>query len=355
MELLPGLPKDVALECLVRIPFQHFSKAIAVCRGWKSEIELPEFRIHRKEAGQSRSVIVVSQARFDPIRNSRAAKLTAPLFYRLVVCDPKTGQWSELPPLPEFPDGLPVFCQVVGVGSDLVVMGGCDPVTWQVSNLIFVYNFISGTWRRGADMPGARRLFFACASDSHRTVYVAGGHDEVKNALQSAMTYDVADDRWFPLPDMAKGRDECKGIFHSGKFHVISGYATEMQGRFERDAESFDPVTWQWDPVQEGFLDTSGCPKTCMDGCDGRVYMCLNGNVMAREGATWQVVAGLPAEVSSAGCVTTWQGKLLVIGCEKFGEPHRAYVLDLQSQKWEKLELPEEHSGHVQSGCCLEI
>ena len=51
-----------------------------------------------------------------------------------------------------------------------------------------------------ADMPGARR------SGLERVVYVAGGHDGEKNALKSALVYDVAKDEWAPLPDMARER-----------------------------------------------------------------------------------------------------------------------------------------------------
>ena len=36
-----------------------------------------------------------------------------------------------------------------------------------------------------------------------------------------------------PLTDVARERDECKRVFHRGKFHVIGGYCTEMHGRLE--------------------------------------------------------------------------------------------------------------------------
>ena len=83
--------------------------------------------------------------------------------------------------------------------------------------------------------------------------------------------------------------------------------------------------------------------------------MCHEGNVMTRIDTTWRVTTRVPAEVCNAAYVTTWQGKLLVIGSAKIGEPHRAYVMDLKNCKWTKLESPEEYSGHVQTGCCLEI
>jgi len=355
MELLPGLPDNVALECLIRIPFDRISVATSVCKGWKAEIELPEFHWSRKRDGFAQSVIVVAQAWIYPTRTAHLAKRSGPPFYRLVLCDPKTGYWSELPPVPGFPDGIPMFCHLVGVGSELVVIGGCDPFSYQASNSVFIYSFLSATWRCGTDMPGGQRLFAGCDSDSDRMVYIAGGHDEDKSALKSALAYDVAKDEWIQLPDMVKAREECKGVFHRGKFHVIGGYPTERQGSFERHAEALDVATWQWDPVQDDFLEAAKCPTTCVDGGDSRLYMCRNGNVTARDGATWQVVAGLPAELCNVAYVTAWQGKLLVIGSGKSDGPHTAYVMDLKNYTWTKLDVPDQYSGHVQSGCCLEI
>ncbi|XP_052181013.1 F-box/kelch-repeat protein At1g80440-like [Diospyros lotus] len=353
MELLPGLPDHVALECLIRLPFNHFSVAASVCKGWKAEIQLPEFKRRRDEAGFSRSVLLLAQAWVDRT-GKRTSKVTAIPAYRLTLCDPETGSWSELPPLPAFPDGLPMFCGVVGVGSELVVMGGCEPGNWRISKSVFVYSFVLGKWRRGAPMLGRPRIFFGCASDSGRAVYVAGGHDDEKNALKSAMMYDVARDEWAPLPDMAKARDECKAVFHRGKFHVISGYPTEMQGRFRADSEALDISTGRWDH-EEDSLSVPMCPRTCVYGGDGRLHMCRDGIVMARGGDTWEPVAAIPKAVRNVAHVTAWQSKLMVIGCEQFGEAHRALVLDLKSGGWKEVAAGEEFTGHVQAGCCLEI
>ncbi|XP_052183040.1 F-box/kelch-repeat protein At1g80440-like [Diospyros lotus] len=353
MELLPGLPDHLALECLIRLPFHHFSVAASVSKAWNAEIQMPEFRRRRDEAGFSRSVLVLAQARVDPNRE-RNSKVMATPAYRLTLCDPESGSWSELPPLPAFSDGLPMFCGLVGVGSELVVMGGCEPGNWRISNSVFVYSFVSGKWRRGAPMPGGPRIFFGCVSDSGGAVYVAGGHDDEKNALKSAMTYDVARDEWAPLPDMAEERDECKAVFHRGKLHVISGYPTEMQGRFRADSEALDISAGRWDHEEESLCSAT-CPRTCVDDGDGRLYMCQDGNVMAREEGTWERVAALPAAVRNVAHVTAWQSKLVVIGCERYGEAHRAQLMDLKSGSWNEVAGGEEYGGHVQGGCYLEI
>ncbi|XP_057968130.1 F-box/kelch-repeat protein At1g15670 [Malania oleifera] len=355
MELIPGLPDDVGRDCLIRVPYDHFSSASSVCRRWKAEIQHPDFFRSRKSAGCARSIVVMAQARVDPAEVPSSLKHLASPAYRLTLCDPGIGSWHELPAVPGFAGLLPMFCRIVGVGSDLVVMGGWDPTTWEVSNAVFIYNFVSTSWRRGADMPGRRRSFFGCASDSRRAVFVAGGHDEEKNALRSALAYDVPNDEWTPLPDMECQRDECKGLFRGGKFHVIGGYTTEMQGRFERSAEAFDVTTWHWYPPQADLLEANVCPRTCVDGSGGKLYMCLKEHVAVFDKSKGQEVAELPADVCRIACTSSWEGRLLVIGSARIGGPHSAYILDLKDYKWTSVTAPVEYSGHVQSACCLEI
>nr|GMD51060.1 receptor homology region, transmembrane domain-and RING domain-containing protein 2 [Ipomoea batatas] len=43
MELIPGLPNHIALECLIRISFDQFPKAASVCRAWNVMIKDPNF------------------------------------------------------------------------------------------------------------------------------------------------------------------------------------------------------------------------------------------------------------------------------------------------------------------------
>ena len=49
------------------------------------------------------------------------------------------------------------------------------------------------------------------------------------SSSSSSSSSRVAKDECAPLPDMARKRDECKWVFHRGKFHDIGGYCTEMR------------------------------------------------------------------------------------------------------------------------------
>lgn len=356
MELISGLPEDVARDCMIRVSYHQFPTVASVCKGWKTEIHTPEYHRQRWSKGQTQKVLVMVQARVEPDNNGTGStkRLTNP-DYRLSVFEPETSAWSELPAPPG--SGLPVLCQLAGVGYDLVVLGGLDPDSWKASNSVFVYNFLSATWRRGADMPGGPRTFFACASDSCRKLLVAGGHDDEKNALRSALAYDVVVDEWVRLPDMAAERDECKAVFRRGVFTVVGGYTTEAQGRFGRSAELFDVATWRWGQVEERFLDCATCPRTLVDGGDeeGVVYMCCGGDLVAMKGDTWRKMARVPGEMCNVAYVGSFDGAVLVIGSSGYGEVHVGFVFEVKSCSWRKLESPEGFMGHVQTGCILEI
>lgn len=362
-ELIPSLPEDIARQCLIRVPFHRFGPTRSVCKLWKQEIESPLFHRIRRLTNLTRPIIVLAQAEpalspSGPAHKYHAASTPS---YRLAVFDPSTATWQSLPAIPGLDNGLPLFCRIAAVCREVVVVGGWDPETWAPSDGVYIYDFATATWREGARMPGPRRSFFACAAEdsgSGRVVFVAGGHDEEKNALRSALAYDAAEDRWAPLPDMARERDECKGVFLRGRFHVIGGYSTEHQGRFGRSAEAFDVATWRWGPAEEETLDADTCPRTCVAGPDGRIYMCRRGHVAVLEGNTWRAVVEVPEDASVAPALVTWQDRLVLMGSGSHGGAQVAYVLEAGEEgrmTWQKVVVPVEYSGHVQAACCVEI
>ncbi|CAA0208015.1 Kelch repeat type 1 [Arabidopsis suecica] len=359
MELIPDLPETVAYECLLRSSYKQFPLMASVCKLWQREISLSDFFRHRKASGHSQELVVLSQARVDPVKELVSGNKTIPTpVYRISVLELGTGLRSELPPVPGHSNGLPLFCRLVSVGSDLVVLGGLDPVTWRTSDSVFVFSFLTSTWRVGKSMPGGPRSFFACASDSQRNVFVAGGHDEDKNAMMSALVYDVAEDRWAFLPDMGRERDECTAIFHAGKFHVIGGYSTEEQGQFSKTAESFDVTTWRWSPQGEEFLSSEMTmwPPICAAGENGDLYACCRRDLMMMKDDTWYKVGNLPADVCNVSYVAIRRsGNLVVIGSARYGEPSVGYNWDMSNSRWLKLETHDKYEGHVQAGCFLEI
>ncbi|MFS7890355.1 putative kelch-type beta propeller [Helianthus anomalus] len=206
-------------------------------------------------------------------------------------------------------------------------------------------------------MPGGPRSFFGCAGDGDgdRTVFVAGGHDLEKNALKSVWAYDVAKDNWTQLLDIANERDECEGLFLDGKFHVINGYPTNMQGQFHQSIEVFDMLARKWSESNDVLSESTYTPQICVKGTDKKLYTCRANDMVVLEDDTWQSVARLPAEATNMHCLVSFLGHLLLIGTPKYGEPSNAYMMDLNKRVWTKVHVPVDYSGHIESSCCLII
>ncbi|KAG6485670.1 hypothetical protein ZIOFF_054233 [Zingiber officinale] len=349
----------------------HFdSTARSVCRLWKLEIDSPYFHCRRKAAGRTQRVIALNQVESTSASPTSTAKPGdsdtggSPIAsYHLALFEPATGSWSRLPSPPSLPRGLPLFCRLATVGNEAVLLGGWDPDSWAATDAVHVYNFASGAWRRGATMPGPRRSFFACgAATGAASVLVAGGHDEEKNALRSAMTFDVGADTWAALPDMSMERDECRGVWLRGRFHVVGGYSTAEQGRFSPTAEALDETTAaRWDVAELELEEAGPWMRTCVAGGDAqRLYMCRGdggGQVAAlvEEAARWRSVGEVPADVRVATQLVGWESGLMVMGLEIHGGTLTAYVMEKRETAWRKVAVPDEYSGHVHEACCIEI
>ncbi|GKF41426.1 F-box/kelch-repeat protein-like protein [Tanacetum coccineum] len=194
-------------------------------------MEQPEFYRAQKSVKKAQSVVILAQSLVTGFWYNYGLDPA----YRLVAYEPETGCWWKLPPIPEFEAGY--------------------------------------VWRRGANMPGGHRWFFGCAADGDGTIYVAGGYDVNEDPLNSAWAYHVSTDTWTKLPDMAQERGYCKGLFHLGKFHVINGSATDMQGHHQ-SLEIFDTSSRQWLLLGNSDDDDKiiKSPKYCVQGTDLKLY-----------------------------------------------------------------------------------
>lgn len=219
-------------------------------------------------------------------------------------------------------------------------MGGWNPANYEPLTAVFVYDFRTGRWRRGRDMP-VKRSFFAIGSGRGR-VYVAGGHDENKNAASTAWAYDPRSDDWVGLDPMTTERDECEGVVVGDEFWVVSGYATERQGMFEGSAEVFEAGSGQWRRV-DGVWEAGRCPRSCVEfEKDGKVV-------------SW---GELDNRVRVGVCGVMVGSRALVTGSEYQGAPHGFYLVEMdegQKRNLRMISVPHGFSGFVQSGCCVEI
>lgn len=338
-ELIPGLPEEIALECLSRLPYTAHHSSAQVCRRWRKFLKSIVFYYHRKENRHTQKFACLVQAL--PVQSEPdRVKPIGPPSYGLSVFDPVSGDWDRLDPVPKYPDGLPLFCQLCSCEGKLIVMGGWDPVTWEPIKGVFVYDFINRRWSKGKDMPSKRSFFASAAIDGR--VFIAGGHDENKNALKSACAYDVREDEWTELTPMSQERDECEGVIIGSELWVVSGYCTESQGRFEKSAEVFEPEKNQWRRVEDAW-GLGQCPRSCI------------GVNKEKNLISW---AESEPAVRLGVCGVELGDRTLVTGSAYQGAPPGFFLAHRykgQNGKLEKISVPDTFQGFVQSGCCVEI
>ncbi|KAM3293884.1 hypothetical protein ACQJBY_037038 [Aegilops geniculata] len=345
VDLIPGMPDDVAVDCLARVPHGSYRSMRRVCRGWRSAAAAPEFALARAEAGANEDLVFLMQFG-NPVAGDDGAPENAPA-YGVAVYNVTTGEWhreSSAPP-------VPMFAQCAAVGTRVAVMGGWDPKTFEPVADVNVLDAATGVWRRGAPMRSARS-FFACAEAGGK-IYVAGGHDKLKNALKTAEAYDAEADGWDPLPDMSEERDECDGMatVAGDRFLAVSGYRTGRQGGFERDAEWFDPATREWRRLER----VRAPPSAAHVVVRGRVW-CIEGTAVMEwrgERRGWLEVGPYPPglKAGTARAVAVGGGERVVvtgaIESEGGGGGHALWVFDVKSKSWTVVRPPPQFAGFV--------
>ncbi|RRT68368.1 hypothetical protein B296_00023247, partial [Ensete ventricosum] len=167
--LIPGLPDDIALDCLARVPLRFHPGLRLVCPRWRDLVTAPSFHRHRERIGVAEDLIFLIQA-VVPVDKGRGsdegeeamkggAAACRPPVYGLSAYNATLGSWHCV----VTPEPVPLFAQVAAVGREVVLLGGWDRASLEPTAEVRVLDLATGGWRRGAAMK-AERSFFACAA-----------------------------------------------------------------------------------------------------------------------------------------------------------------------------------------------
>ena len=261
---------------------------------------------------------------------------------------------------------IPFLCDCIFVNQKLVLIGGSHPSDNVLIKTVFIYNFLSAKWSRGADMPTAR-ISPAFSVSPEGLIYVAGGEDEDENGLRGAEVYSVEEDEWKVLPDMNKERKHCLGVFNDGKFVVID---SKLNGDLiERSAEVYDPKGGAWTTIQKGEIPpVFDCVIASSNGARFFSVEKQHEGVMEYDSKknVWRALCSFPEtlgmwndrvpKITSCG---VWRDRIFVSGYAKGSRDDEVFYMlkplpigsASGAAKWEAIERPQ-HSpvDYVQRG-----
>ena len=353
---IPSLPDDIAVECLLRVSPHSHSLLHGVSRKWRELVSSPEYYSQRKREGTTGHFLCILQAAPD-----RSETQSHPVYFISVLNEQDDRKWNRLPPIPDFKDlGIPLFCRFAAGEGKLVIIGGWNPATWETLRSVYVFDFCTWSWHRGADMPTARSFFGCSAVGSH--VFVAGGHDNTKTALPSAEVYNLDTDAWEALPNMAVLRDECIGATLNGKFYAISGYDSSVECNFVTSAEFWNEQERRWIMVENMCTVRPGT----IVGVADRLVAFHDRQVLVycEDRNRWELLDFLPegeTGISSLACATGLGKALAVTGpWNEDDEQYRTLIYTFPSSKrrkgkWEACPVAEDFVGVAQISCAVEL
>ncbi|CAM6096123.1 unnamed protein product [Calypogeia fissa] len=234
--LMPGLPDDLALQCLARIPRGHYAVCAQVSRSWRRLImdKYPE--------------VVEMRRRFGIFEDWPFVLLEGPRDFGRVwmALDPVTLQWITLPPLAAEESFHTADKECFVAGRNLLVVGihtKIEPPNYNVhtEQIIWYYDVDMNVWTLAPAMR-VRRCLFASASTGNYG-YVAGGtifgaDGRVSNVAER---FNSDTKSWENLPNMNYERKYCSGFIMDNRFYVIGGMNTQ--------GEYYDPATSVWTTV----------------------------------------------------------------------------------------------------------
>lgn len=177
--------------------------------------------------------------------------------------DPQTGNWQEMPDAPGARDH---FSAVV-IDGQLVAAGG--RTTTQPNPFIntiaatHIYDFATGVWRVGADIPNPRAGTVAVGAGDE--LIVAGGESGTRRAAYAETeAYDVNTNRWRSLQPLLTARHSGGAALVGSTWHLVAGNLQRGGGQETSDHETLE-LNVEQDQDNDGLSDVD---ETTIHGTD---------------------------------------------------------------------------------------
>lgn len=240
--LIPGLPDDVALNCLLRLPVETHKSCKTVCKRWHLLLNNKErFFTRRKELGFHDPYLFVYAF----------CKCTEKVQWQ--VLDLTHFTWHAIPSMPCKKKVFPQGFKSVAIPDDgvLFVCGGMVSDVDCPLDLVLKYEVHRNRWTVMSQMTTARSFFASGVIDG--LVYVAGGNSADLFELDSAEVLDPYKGNWNPIARMGADMAAYDSAVLDGKLLVTEGWLWPFF--VSPRGQVYDPRTNHWENMAVGLRE----------------------------------------------------------------------------------------------------
>lgn len=301
--LIPGLPDDIALSCLLRLPVGFHSAGRTVCRRWYHLFgDRARFFTQRKEMGfQDPWLFVLS-----------FHKCTGKFQWQ--VLDLIHLSWHTIPAPPCMEKVCPHGFRCVSGDGTLFVCGGMAADVDCPLNLVLKFEVRSNRWTPMKKMNTPRSFFASGVID--RMVYAAGGNSSDRFELDSAEVMDPNEGIWRPVANMGATMAAYDAAVLDRKLFVTEGWFWPFY--VVPRGQVYDPRTDHWECMATGLREGWTGSSVVMFG---RLFVVSEHErtklkVYDSSNDTWETVEGppLPEQICKPFAVNGYNSRIYVTG-----------------------------------------
>ncbi|KAJ4957168.1 hypothetical protein NE237_013951 [Protea cynaroides] len=234
--LIRGLPDDIAIFCIARVPRRYHMILKSVSKRWRELVCSEEWSSYRKKHNVEETWIyaicrdksdLIHCYVLDPNSSRRCWKLVQGLPPR---CLKRKGLASEV------------------LGKKLYLLGGCS---WSedASHDVYCYDASKNTWDEAASLSTAR-CYFACEALNEK-LYAVGGVTSSSSDPCSWDTYDPSTSSCMTLLDPNIFPDIQESVVLDGKIYIRGAVSTMSQ---HIPALVYEPTSSEWQHVDEDLV-----------------------------------------------------------------------------------------------------
>lgn len=240
--LIPGLPDDVALQCLLRVPVDKHAFCKAVSKRWYSLFGSKEqFFTLRKDLGFHDPWLFVFAYH----------KCTGKIEWK--VLDLTHFSWHTIPAMPCKDKVCPQGFRCVSIPHEgsLFVCGGVISDVDCPLNLVLKYEARKNRWTVMKKMITARSFFASGVIDG--MIYVAGGNSTNLFELDSSEVFDPKKGTWASVSSMGTNMASYDAAVLNGKLLVTEGWFWPFY--VVPRGQIYDPSTNNWENMAIGLRE----------------------------------------------------------------------------------------------------